>query len=425
MYLIYNILLCIAVIIFSPVILAAFLIKPKFRAGFWQKIGFYNLKLKPRKTLWFHAVSVGEVNAVEALIKKTRQELPYCNIVLSTVTKTGNEVAKKKLSEFVDEIVYFPYDFFLSVLSAVNAIAPNQVIIAETEIWPNFSFVLKMKKIPLMIVNGRISPSSYKGYKKFSFFFKNILKNYTTILMQTDSDKKRIIDIGADPLKVETMGNLKFNFSNVLSKEEITNLQTELKLSGKKLFIAGSTHKGEDEIVLDVFGRLKEEVPELKLLLVPRHPERYDQVQDLIVQFGKPFGFRSRNDNFEEKDIILLDTMGELGKMYAVCDLAFIGGSFVKTGGHNPLEATIYNKPVISGKTVFNFKDIYQILVSEGAAYIVTKEDEFFQTALRLLSDKVEYIKAAESCKNVFSKNNGALDYALDRIKGILDLEGK
>lgn len=394
---------------------------PKFRAGFFQKLGFYYLNLpKNKRTIWIHAVSVGEVNAVESLVKEAKLKFQQCNIVLSTVTKTGNEVAKKKLSDVVDAIVYFPFDFNFSVFSAISAINPSLVVIAETEIWPNFSFMLNSKKIPLMIVNGRISPHSYSGYRKFSFFFRKVLSNYSSILMQTESDKERIINIGASSEKVEVMGNLKFNFSNILDKENITAFKKELYLEDKKLLIAGSTHKGEDEIVLDVFASLREEIPSLKLLLAPRHPERFLQVEDLIAQLGVSYGFRSKHDTFENKDIILLDTVGELGKMYSLCDIAFIGGSFSNTGGHNPLESTIYNKPVISGPDVFNFKDIYQILTTDGAAYIVSDKKEFYNKALELLSNKIIYRQICDNCKRVFEKNTGALDYAIKKMEFFL-----
>ena len=280
--------------------------------------------------------------------------------------------------------------------------------------------MVNAKKIPLMIVNGRISPHSYRGYRKFSFFFRDILSNYSSILMQTESDKERIINIGAPEEKVEVMGNLKFNFSNILDKEKIAAFRQELHLVDKKLLIAGSTHKGEDEIVLDVFASLREEIPSLKLLLAPRHPERFLQVEDLVSQLGISYGFRSKHDTFENKDIILLDTVGELGKMYSLCEIAFIGGSFSHTGGHNPLESTIYNKPVISGPDVFNFKDIYQILTADGAACIVCDKKEFYNKALELLSDKIVYRQACDSCKTVFEKNTGALEYALKKMEMFL-----
>lgn len=420
MYLVYNLLLPIMAIILSPLILTAFAFQPKFRAGFWEKIGFYSINLPKRSTIWIHAVSVGEVNAIESLVKKLREQYPTKNIVLSTVTRTGQEVARKKLNEYTDKIIYFPYDFWLSVILAIKAVRPNLVIIAETEIWPNFSNELKNRKIPLLIVNGRISPNSYEGYKNFSFFFKRILRNYTAILMQTDSDKERIVDIGANPEITEVMGNLKFNMANILNNEEIKELSNSLKLKQQKVFIAGSTHAGEDEIILDLYEHLKDENPDLKLIIAPRHPERYTQVLELIDQTGYSWGLRSKNDGFDENDIIMLDTMGELSKMYAVCNFAFIGGSFSYTGGHNPLEAAIYNKPTLSGNIVFNFKDIYEILTDENASIVVKNEKELLENAKKLMEDKDFYNSTASACKNIFEKNSGAIDYALEKIKEFL-----
>lgn len=420
MYLAYNLFLLIAVLLLWPVVLVAFLVQPKFRAGFWQKIGFYKLKLKKPKTVWFHAVSVGEVNAVEALIKQSKEDLEDCNIVVSTVTRTGQEIANKKLKDSCDAIIYFPYDFIFSILSAINVIKPSLVVIAETEIWPNFAWLLNKKNIPLMIVNGRISPSSYSGYKKFSFFFKKILSNYSSVLMQTQSDKERIVDIGSNDSITEVMGNLKFDIQNNLDDNEVSQIADSLKMSGEKLLIAGSTHRGEDEIALNLFERLKDDFEGLKLLIVPRHPERYPQVEELLDQSANKWGLRSSGDGFDENDIIMLDTMGELGKMYSLCHIAFIGGSFSNTGGHNPLEASIFNKPVVSGDVVFNFKDIYGILVEENAAFLVPSEEELYQKSKILLEDEFEYNKAISACQKVFEQNGGALRYALEKIKTYL-----
>ena len=165
---------------------------------------------------------------------------------------------------------------------------------------------------------------------------------------------------------------------------------------------------------------MREEIPSLKLLLAPRHPERFLQVEDLVAQLGLSYGFRSKHNTFENKDMILLDTVGELGKMYSLCEIAFIGGSFSHTGGHNPLEATIYNKPVISGPDIFNFKDIYHILTTDGAAYIVNNKKEFYNKAFELLSDKVTYRQACDNCKKVFEQNTGAVDYALKKMEILL-----
>lgn len=421
MYLVYNLFLAIALIFLWPVILIAFAIQPKFRAGFWEKIGFYSINLPKRPTIWVHAVSVGEVNAIEGFIKKLKEEFPTKNIILSTVTRTGQEVANSKLKDYTDKIIYFPYDFYFSILLAIKAIRPSIVIIAETEIWPNFANELNKKKIPLIIINGRISPNSYTGYKDFSFFFKRILKNYTSILMQTKSDQERIIDIGANPAITEVMGNLKFNIANLLDSDDIKNLAYSFNLNQEQVLVAGSTHSGEDEIVLGVYEQLKDEFSDLKLIIAPRHPERYPQVLELIDQTGYSWGLRSKGDGFDQNDIIMLDTMGELSQMYSICHIAFIGGSFSNTGGHNPLEATIYNKPTLSGDIVFNFKDIYEILSNEKATILVKNEKELLENSKKLIENKEFYNEISMDCKNVFEQNSGALDYALSKVKQLLN----
>lgn len=418
MYILYNIVLIFLSIILSPIILTAFLIKPKFRTGFWTKIGFY--KKSQKQSIWFHAVSVGEVNAVEALVKRAKKEFPDYNIVVSTTTKTGQLVAQNKFKNVADLITYFPYDFDFSVKSAIKAINPKLVVIAETEIWPSFSHILNRENVPLILVNGRISPGSYKGYKKVKIFFENVLKNFSLILMQTEEDKSRIVDIGAPEDKVEVMGNLKFDIANVLDKEQIRELKNSLRVDDYKVLIAGSTHKGEDEIIINLYKRLKVEIKDLKLLIAPRHPERNQQVLRLICATGFKIGLRSKHSNFKNTDIIILDTMGELSKLYSVAKVAFIGGSFSGTGGHNPLEAAIYGVPVFSGPDVFNFKDIYKFMVDNNAAAIVTCDCELPIKIRELLKDKEKYEYASRACLNIFEKNKGALDFAVEKMKNYL-----
>lgn len=415
--LIYNIILITAAIALLPVILAAFLVKPKLRAGFFKKLGFYSFKNldKNKKTIVFHAVSVGETNALESLIKRTRQEFPDSNIILTTTTRTGQEIANKKLKNTVTEITYFPYDFVFSVYSFLKQANPDVIFIAETEIWPDFVYISKKMNIPVYIINGRISPHSYNGYKKFSFFFKPVLNLYKSILMQTQGDAQRITDIGAKPDIVKCMGNLKFDITQNINAEETEKLIQELKPS--KLIIAASTHKGEDEIILDAFLETKKKMPDLKLMLAPRHPERYAQVEELIKSTGLSYGKRSSGDSFEQKDIIMLDTMGELMKMFSICEFAFIGGSFSTTGGHNPLEANIWGKPVISGECVFNFKDIYTFLTKTNAAVLVKDGDELKKQMEKLLSDKEYYKSACRDAIKIFDENRGAVDFVINVLK--------
>ena len=417
MIILYGLILPILAVLLLPVILLAFLFVPKFRAGFWKKIGFYKTNKSNKKTILIHAVSVGEVNAVENFVKRIRVEFPENYIVLSTVTKTGQAVAHNKLEKFTDEIIYFPYDFFFSVWACLNAVKPDRIIIAETEIWPMFAYIAHLKKIPIQLVNGRISPNSYNGYKKLRFFFKEVLSWFEQILMQTEGDRERIVDIGAPAEKVEVMGNLKFDIQKNLSEEEQTALKNQVKLGNNRLFVAASTHKGEDELALNVFRAIKAENADAKLLIAPRHPERYEQVENLLKKENYNYSKRSLNGDFENNDAIMLDTMGELSKFFSLGYLAFIGGSFSNTGGHNPLEANIWDVPVISGPTVFNFKDIYKLLTREQVAQIVKDEQEFITLAKKFYADKEYRSEISAICRDIFDKSRGAIDFVIKRLK--------
>ena len=414
MVFIYNFFLIFLCIILSPIILIAFIIQPKFRAGFWNKSGFYSFK-KQRKTTVFHAVSVGEVNAVKDLIFQYKKLHNDEDIIVTTTTLTGQTLAKKVFAGCA-AVTYFPYDFFFSVLSFLDIFKPEKIIVAETEIWPCFVTLAKLKGIKVYTVNGRISPHSYDGYKKLKFFLSPILNRYEKIFMQTKDDSLRIIDVGADSAKVEVMGNLKFDIRPNLSNDEIEKYSDELKTQNYRLFIGASTHKGEDEMVLTAFDFIKQKHPDAKLLLVPRHPERYEEVSSLLDKSGYMWGKRSLKDNFEQNDIILLDTMGELSKLFSICHVAFIGGSFSQTGGHNPLEANVWNKPVISGPCIFNFKDVYRIVTEKKCAVIVNNQEEFNSELLSFYENNGKYSSYCDNAKFVFDENNGAIKYVLDRI---------
>jgi len=497
MFFVYKIVLIILSIMLLPVILTAFLLKPKFQAGFWEKIGistqqsdkkfklsllnmstvifflriFISLwekfgfckEILKKKSIWVHAVSVGEINATEGLIKRIKSELPAYKLVVTTVTATGQEVANKKLGDVADVISYFPYDFSFSIKSALKAFNPALIVIAETEIWPNFVDQTSKRGIPVMLVNGRISPGSFKGYRKLRFFFSKILKKFSLILMQTETDRERIVKIGAPAEITEVMGNLKFDITGGIDDNAVQELKDSLQVGDNRVLIAGSTHQGEDEIVLNVYKKLKQEFQDLKLLLAPRHPERNEDVLELINSSGHKHGLRSAKQGFGGADVILLDTMGELGQLYGVSHLAFIGGSFSGTGGHNPLEAAIYGVPVVSGSTVFNFKDIYNAMTETGAAKLVNSEDELYLQLKDYLvipkqkgfsemrsgnedfslvplekPQRVEessisenrntnslptcynYNRASRACLEIFEKNRGALDFAIQKIKKYL-----
>ena len=416
MYPIYKFLTPLLAILLLPVIIAALIIKPKFRAGFFKKLGFYTYKSQGSSLTVFHAVSVGETNAIADAVKAYRQKYPDRKIVITNTTKTGHEIAVKSLSDFADDITYFPFDFSFSVNSFFNIYKPDKIVIAETEIWPCFVKEANKRGIDVYIANGRISPHSYNGYKKFSFIFNKILPLYKKILMQTKADAQRIVDIGAPEDKVEFMGNLKFDINANLSEEEQNVLKERFKAADKEILIAASTHSGEDEIVLRTFRKLKERFSELKLLIAPRHPQRFDKVYELIKAENFSSGRVSENKTFDDADILLGDTMGELAKFFSFCKIAFIGGSFYGPGGHNPLEANIWNKPVVSGYNVANFKDIYKILTDKSAAVVAKDENEFYETIYNWLNDKTRYDAVSIAAGQVFEENRGAVQYLITRL---------
>jgi len=385
-------------------------LKGKYMYGWKEKFGNINPPEMSEKRIMFHGVSVGETIALENLIKRAKAEFPDYEIIVTTGTKTGQDIAQKKYKDVASFVTYFPYDIPCFVRKFLSRVKPSMVFIAETELWPSFSYYCKKRGIPLFIINGRISDSTYKSYKTFAPFFKLMLRNYKGIYTQSQIDNDKMISIGANPETTKVMKNLKFDVKR-------QNVEIEIGQDAGRVIIAGSTHAGEDEIVLDTFCKVKKEFADAKLLLVPRHMQRLPHVIDLVQNTGLSYGFRSKNDTFREKEIIILDTMGELGKMYSICDFAFIGGSFNKTGGHNPLEAVVYNKPAITGPSIHNFRDIYWILSQTSAGKIVQNGEELTEYMKKLLGDKTFYEKACEDCKTVFAEQQGALDFVINRIK--------
>ena len=381
--------------------------------GWREKLGDFQAPELGNKVIMFHGVSVGEVIALENLIKKTKEAFPDYKIVVTTGTKTGQEIAHKKYENIASFITYFPFDITFCVDKFLNKINPSVVLIAETELWPTFSAYCHKKEIPLYVINGRISDATFKSYQFLKGFFKELFKNYTEILTQSEEDKEKFIKIGAPETKTQVMKNLKFDVKRI-------DADIQIGKGTNRVIIAGSTHKGEDEIVLSAFTKLKKEFPDIKLLLAPRHLTRLDEVKSLTQKTGLKFGQRSIGDTFENNEIIILDTMGELSKMYQICDFAFIGGSFNKTGGHNPLEAIVYDKPAISGPSIHNFRDIYWILGRSKAGKVVKTPQELTNYMAKLLSDKEFYSQACHDCKTVFASQQGAMDIVIEKLKKML-----
>ena len=365
------------------------------------------------RVIMFHAVSVGEVNALENLVKAAKKKFPDRKIVVTTGTHTGQDIAKKKLGEIADLITYFPADFPCVIKKFLDKVNPEQVCIAETEIWPNFIIECKKRGIKTYVVNGRISDSTYKSYLAFKFIFKYFLSQYTGIYTQSNEDNEKFLSLGANPETTKRMNNLKFDVKQ-------PDVNFDFDKCGSRVLLAASTHSGEDEVVLYNFRRLKEKHPDLKLIIAPRHLTRGDEVKALVESFKFNYDLRSNNRvSLDGIDVLILDTLGELGKMFKFSDISFIGGSFNKTGGHNPLESLVFGVPVISGPSIHNFKDIYSIIKNSNSGFVVKDRDEFYSVADKLLYNNIFYDKIKSNCVKVFNEQQGAMDFVLNVLAEI------
>lgn len=383
-YFIYNIL---SIFLLFPVILYHLYRslsrgrKPAFAERFGL-ISPHDLKsLQERPVIWLHAVSVGESIAARPLLKALKLRYPNHAIVLSNTTETGRGIASGFPEK--DLCIYFPFDFLPSVRLVLNRIRPQLVVIMETEIWPNFNREAAARNIPVILANGRISDRSFGRYLKFSWFFRHPLQDFSRLCMQTEADRERIIAIGAPPERTVVSGNLKYDIPfQTVEKDEKRALRQRYAIPDDLLVIvAASTHPGEEEQLLSAYRKLLQTVPDLFLLLVPRHPERAAEVALLLQQAGLPHKRRTElpetgTQEFNSGGVLLVDLVGEMMNMYALSDLAFVGGSLVATGGHNLLEPASRGIPCIFGPHMTNFREIARLVLHYGAGIQVkTVED--------------------------------------------------
>jgi len=410
--------------------LLRYLIKRKFHKGIFARFGFLPNNLLLDNPIWLHAVSVGEAVVVKGFIDALRRDYPGKKIVITTVTATGNKIAKS-LARPGDFVTYFPLDLSFIVRRVIKKINPCLVVVAETEVWPNFITILNKKNIPIAIINARISDKSFKGYKKVLFFIKPVLNRVTLFCAQTKSDALKLKELGVDADKIKVTGNMKFDGSlKENNQKELDLLRKNLKVKETdKIFIAGSTHAGEEEIVLDVYKSLKIKFNDLKLILVPRHPERSQEVGRLVEMRGFQAAYISHlfgagdlgSVAYNQPEIVyILDTVGQLMDYYAISDIVFVGGSLIPKGGHNILEPAFLGKPVIIGPNMFNFRDIAELFVRRQACIMVNNMDELQNAVNSLLGDSAKIFKLTENAKALIGENRGATVRNLGYVKSYL-----
>ncbi len=380
---------------------------PAYRLRWRERFGLY-AKNCPQNCIWIHAVSVGEAEAVFPLIKQIQASFPLLPILVTTTTITGSMRVQSVLGDSISH-VYLPYDIPYVIHNFFQHFKPKMAVIMEKEIWPNLFSECGNKKIPLFIINARLSKNSAKNYKKIPNLVIPTLQNVTCILTQTEEDRQHFISIGASATKVKVTGNLKFDIN--LPKELIDQGLSLKKTSLKDRFvwIAASTHKGEEAILLRCYQQLKKEIPELLLMIAPRHPERFSEVKTLVESERLNLIMRSSHTHCTEKtDVYIADTMGELKMLYVAADISFIGGSLTPVGGHNILEALSVGTPVLFGSYMHNFKEIAQNVLAEKASIQCISENNIVTTIQFLYQSPSKRKQLVQNGQRFLNNNLGA-----------------
>lgn len=436
MYFLYSFLLTLGFCLMLPRFLFDYLRNGKYADGFRQRFGHLpDFRTNGSPVLWIHCVSVGETNAALPLVKEILKKYPNYRLVVSTTTKTGQELAKKLYDEMADLVFYFPFDWKFTVKRALDVIKPNVVLLMETELWFNFIREADKRRASVFIVNGRLSEKSFKGYLYIKKFMSRVFYHVTMALMQDAADANRIKELGMRSGKVKITGNIKFDQSlSGLNNDLTEQLKNRFDISADKpLIIAASTHSPEEELILEAFiktsVRLKTISPHL--LLVPRHPERFEKVAEIAKRSGVAFARRSDFPSESDKDvsIILLDSVGELRSVLPLATLVFVGGSLIPHGGQNILEPAIVEKAIVTGFYTMNFTAIVKEFLEQNALVQLPELEEseipekLAEVFTELLQNAEKRNKLAKNAFAVMQKNRGATENTIEYLKPFLSVQ--
>jgi 3-deoxy-D-manno-octulosonic-acid transferase len=418
LYWIYNGLATLALVVGVLALPVLALIGRRFRRALPERFGFYPRGVRDAiagaRPLWLHAASVGEVIAAKGLIADLKARFPSHKILLSTFTATGRDVAEQ--SAGADACILLPLDHPWIVRRALAKIDPVMLVLLETELWPNLLRLCHARGVPTLLLSGRLSIGSFRRYFFLRPFFSRIVGRLTAVGMQTEEDADRIRRLGADPRRVSITGNLKRATQPHTHAIGSRGAGRTFKNSGAAVIVAGSTHRGEDEVLIEAFRELKKKFPGLMMVLAPRHPQRFADVERLLKSSGLRYMKRTEMNGVPPAEILFLDTMGELAEFYAMADLAFVGGSLVAAGGHNVLEPARCRKPVLFGPYTANFSHIVDQLKRSGGGIEVADKDDFVRQAARLLSDPAEAKKIGERAYDIARTDRQVVDASLDLV---------
>jgi 3-deoxy-D-manno-octulosonic-acid transferase len=399
-------------------------LKNRFRLGERLGLEFSNLDQPTQKRLWVHALSVGEVLSSMPLLEALKRKYPSRELALSVKTATGLKIARQKTGQIIDYVLPMPFDFWWSTRKIINTIQPALFILVETDIWPGLIASLKKRGIKTILVNARISPRAERSYARWRFFMKRVLGGLELCLVQTEIDRQRIMKGGLPSNRIKVTGNIKFDTK--WSSMTYADRQSRRALFGLKdcpTWIAGSTHYPEEATILKVFGELLDLFPNLALIIAPREAGRFEDVYEFAR--GKGFKVMRRTELPKEKhgcNVIVLDTLGELGRFYGLADVAFVGGSLVKKGGHNLLEPASFGVPVLFGPHTYNFATMSQLLIRDGGGRVIADEHELLRAMTDLLGDRGERELMGQRAQEFVQHNQGALDRVMEILKPYIEM---
>jgi len=396
---------------------------PSYRKKWYERFGFISWKESSKSIIWIHAVSIGEVNATRPIVNLLLKKYPHYQIIITTVTPTG---AKTVVQQYKSTVFHFylPYDIPYCVKKFIRTINPCILITMETEIWPNLYQTCHQSEIPILIVNARLSQKSMSGYQLFSGLIANTLKLVDKVAAQTQADADRFITLGVSNKDISVVGNLKFDIDIPQSiKEEAEPLRHDFSVS-RPIWMAASTHDGEEEIILNAHKSILSTHPDAILILAPRHPDRADKIFTMCKKMGLHTTRRTEQESFSDQhNVFLLDTLGELQLYYAASEIAFVGGSLVNTGGQNMLEPAALNLPLITGPYTYNFLEVRNLLLESEALIVVSNSLGLSEKVIELIGDANLRHSMGERARAVVLANRGSSERVITMIKPYLLLE--
>ena len=406
-----------------PLIMLRLVLRSRKIQGYgrrWNERFGYVQSSQKKKMIWLHAVSVGETIAAAPLVKSLQTTYPACELMITTMTPTGSDRVKALFGDSVEHC-YAPYDLPGAVARFLDKLKPEMLIIMETELWPNTIAACYQRNIPVVLANARLSEKSFEAYRRVNGITRSMLKQIALVAAQHSDDAQRFIALGLPRDRVSVTGNLKFDLQlddKIKLKASAFRVQWQDD-ENRPIFVAASTHEGEDEQILEAFTVIRKQVPNLLLVLVPRHPERFEPVAYLCNSAGFSVSRRSDQQASIHTDIILGDTMGELNSFYGAADIAFVGGSLVPTGGHNIIEPAMWGIPVLSGPHLFNFAESSRLMIDSSGLLLCDDAQQLAENCLLLLQNPSYGSSTGSAAQKVAEMNRGALKKLLSQIEKV------